>query len=95
MVQEKLIGKKLEKEAEESQMSFRPNISVMTQRIIAEKSQNRVSSAYQSLYEDAKRRHDEKDSAPKAEYSFKPALTTLDPELFKGVKTSVAPLTQR
>ena len=86
LVQEKLNEKRLEKDAQERKTSFKPNISTMSQRIAAERSKARPSSAYDLLYEDAVRRKEQKKVAQTAEYTFTPSLTTLDPNMFKGVE---------
>ena len=76
----------MEKDAEESKMPFRPNISVMSQRIIAGKTKDKFGSTHDMLYNDARRRKEQKKEEIPNGFSFSPNLTKLDPNLFKGVE---------
>ncbi len=68
---------------EQLKASFRPNISIMSQKLAA--GTQRPSSAYQLLYDDALKRREKQQNPPAVEFTFTPSLTQLDPKLFHGV----------
>ncbi len=89
MVQEKLSEKRMEQAISETRGAFKPYISVMSQRIVAEKSKDKMAGAHQQLYEDAIRRKEQYKMALPTEFTFTPCLSTLDPNMFKGVDKPV------
>jgi len=86
LVQEKLMSKKFELEEQELKGNFRPSISIASKKLNAQKSVNqRPSSAYDLLYEDAKHRIEKAKEPIPTQFSFIPSTIELNPNLFKGV----------
>ena len=84
-IQEKIAEKRMEQE-EEQKSTFKPEISIMSQKIMAQKSLAKPFDPYESLYEDAMKRK-EKEKVPIASVcTFTPELTPFKAELYKNIE---------